>query len=531
MVSSKKVYLKPNVLAEPLFNRWYAWSYLIPPATAAMYVANLHLKIMQSFIAAPQAHVAALRNPAMIGGPFINHAPDRVKDVKELMERTVRDQSRLLNLAAAIKALDETLSGEADGSSIESLYQKTPDALKGYVELVYDLNHHPSIRFIEGLLYKSVYFDESAQSIAFSLSEADDRPFVFSTPRLCGDAPLELRIPFRGRSLDRLFEMRSVPGSIGQIMEALNLSGEDEELFSQFFTESEPRRADRYSGDDVRVRYFGHACLLIESRESNILCDPVISYEYRTDVPRFTYSDLPERIDYALITHGHQDHLLFETLLQLRHKVKTVLVPKNNGGGLADPSLKLVLQNIGFSGVREIDEAETVEIEGGAITGLPFFGEHGDLNIRSKIAYLINLRGRSVICAADSNNLEPLLYERVGEMVKRVDAMFIGMECDGAPLSWLYGPLFTKPLPRKVDQSRRSNGSDYGKAMDIVERVGPAEVYVYAMGQEPWLTYLTSVHYAEESRPIVESNKLVADCRRRGLKAERLYGQKEIWLR
>jgi hypothetical protein len=76
MVSSKKVYLKPNVLAEPLFNRWYAWSYLIPPATAAMYVANLHLKIMQSFIAAPQAHVAALRNPAMIGGPFINHAPD-----------------------------------------------------------------------------------------------------------------------------------------------------------------------------------------------------------------------------------------------------------------------------------------------------------------------------------------------------------------------------------------------------------------------------------------------------------------------
>jgi L-ascorbate metabolism protein UlaG (beta-lactamase superfamily) len=531
MTASKKVSLKPNVLAEPLFNRWYAWSYLIPPATAAMYVANLHLKIMQSFVAAPQTHVAALRNPAMIGGPFINHAPDRVEDVKALMERTVRNQSRLLALADAIRTLDKTLSDEADGSSIESLYQKTPDALKGYVELVYDLNHHPSIRFIEGLLYKSPYFDESAQSLAFSLVETDDRPFVFSTPRLRGDAKLELRIPFRDRSLDRLFEMKSVPGSLGQIMEMLNLSGEDEELFSRFFTESEPRWEDRYSGDDVRIRYFGHACLLIESRESSILCDPVISYEYPTDAPRFTYADLPERIDYALITHGHQDHLLLETLLQLRHKVKTVLVPKNNGGGLADPSLKLVLQNVGFSDVREIDEAETVEIEGGAITGLPFFGEHGDLNIRSKIAYLINLRGRSVICAADSNNLEPLLYERVREVVKKVDAMFIGMECDGAPLSWLYGPLFTKPLLRKVDQSRRSNGSDYGKAMDIVERVGPGAVYVYAMGQEPWLTYLTSVNYTEESRPIVDSNKLVADCRRRGLKAERLYGQKEIWLR
>jgi len=530
MNSTKKVRLKPNVLAEPLFNRWYAWSYLIPPATAAMYVANLHLKIMQSFIAAPQAHVAALRDPAMIGGPFINHAPGRVEDVKALMERTARDQSRLLALADAIKTLDKTLSDEADGSSIESLYQKTPDALKGYVELVYDLNHHPSIRFIEGLLYKSAYFDESAQSLAFSLVEADDRPFVLSTPRLRGDAQLELHVPFRDRSLDRLFEMKSAPDSLGRIMEMLKVPREDEELFSQFFTESEPRRTGRYSGDGVRIRYFGHACLLIESRECSILCDPVISYEYPTDVRRFTYADLPEFIDYALITHGHQDHLALETLLQLRHKVKTVLAPKNNGGGLADPSLKLMLQNLGFGGVREIDEAETVEIEGGAITGLPFFGEHGDLNIRSKLAYLINLRGKSVICAADSNNLEPMLYERVREMVKKVDAMFIGMECDGAPLSWLYGPLFTKPLARKVDQSRRSNGSDYGKAMNIVERVRPGAVYVYAMGQEPWLTYLTSIHYTEESRPIIDSNQLVAHCRRLGLKTERLYGQKEIWL-
>ena len=28
-------YLKPNAIAEPLINQWYAWSYLIPPAPAA----------------------------------------------------------------------------------------------------------------------------------------------------------------------------------------------------------------------------------------------------------------------------------------------------------------------------------------------------------------------------------------------------------------------------------------------------------------------------------------------------------------
>jgi hypothetical protein len=104
------------------------------------------------------------------------------------------------------------------------------------------------------------------------------------------------------------------------------------------------------------------------------------------------------------------------------------------------------------------------------------------------------------------------------------------MECDGAPMSWLYGPLLTKPLTRKMDQSRRFDGSDYEKAKDIVDRLKPTEVYVYAMGQEPWLTFLTSIKYTPESRPIVESDKLVEYCTGRDVIAERLFCQKEIFL-
>ena len=81
----KQVYLKPNVLVEPLYNQWYAWGCLMYPATAALYIVNSHLKIMQSFIAAPQVHVNALKNPAMIGGPFIGYGPDKVAEVKALM--------------------------------------------------------------------------------------------------------------------------------------------------------------------------------------------------------------------------------------------------------------------------------------------------------------------------------------------------------------------------------------------------------------------------------------------------------------
>jgi hypothetical protein len=54
------------------------------------------------------------------------------------------------------------------------------------------------------------------------------------------------------------------------------------------------------------------------------------------------------------------------------------------------------------------------------------------------------------------------------------------------------------------------------------------EVYVYAMGQEPWLNYISSIKYTEQSRPIVESDRLVRLCRERGITAERLFGEREI---
>jgi len=108
--------------------------------------------------------------------------------------------------------------------------------------------------------------------------------------------------------------------------------------------------------------------------------------------------------------------------------------------------------------------------------------------------------------------------------------VFLGMECDGAPMSWLYGPLMTKPLARKMDQTRRFDGSDYEKGISLINCLHPKQVYIYAMGQEPWLTFLTSIQYTEASRPIMESNKLVDYCRNRGMLSELLFGQKEIIL-
>jgi hypothetical protein len=79
-----------------------------------------------------------------------------------------------------------------------------------------------------------------------------------------------------------------------------------------------------------------------------------------------------------------------------------------------------------------------------------------------------------------------------------------------------------------MDRSRRLAGSNYERAIDIVDNFNFKEVYVYAMGQEPWLNYVMSIKYTEQSNPIIASNKLIEECDRRGIIAERLFGEKEI---
>ncbi len=281
-------------------------------------------------------------------------------------------------------------------------------------------------------MYKSPLYMQQEQSIQLSLTTNDDRSFIFSTPRLLEPDTLRLPIPFAHPGIDALFQMKYTPQPLGSIREQLGITTEQQSLFSHLFGEQSGKpSADRYDGDDVRIRYFGHACLLIETKDVNLLTDPTLCYDYDNGIDCFNYADLPAFIDYVLITHSHQDHVLFEHLLPLRHRIGTVVVPKSNGGGLADPSLKLMFRTLGFANVCEIDEMESLSLPDGALTGIPFLGEHVDINIRSKIAYHIELKHRTIMCLADSTNVDSALYRHIHAETGNVDVMFLGMECDG----------------------------------------------------------------------------------------------------
>ncbi len=530
-MSDPQVTLLPDVVIEPLVARWYAWSHLISPATAALNTAFHHIPLLQSFVASPDVHAVACQTPSLRGGPFVDLPKNEVPAVQKLIDDTQSSQAALIAFGESLREAFRFILKNADGYSIEKHYQSLPEPVKGYVELFYTLGGFPDLRVIEQLLYRSDLNRSPYQSAMIYRAKGDQRSFAFSTPRMPRADAYELNQPFASEVYDFLARLRFEPQPLSVVLERLQAKEQDVALIRSLVTETPtPVPAHQHQKGETRWRYFGHACVLVESAEGkSVLVDPLIAYETDASLKRFVLSDLPEKIDYVVLTHNHADHVLLETLLALRYRIDTIVVPAG-GGSMADPSLKLMLESIGFKKVVELGPLGSVETEDLRLTALPFLGEHGDLDIRSKAAWHVQAGSHSLLFAADSNNLEPKMYDMLRTMFGKIDTLFIGMECLGAPFSWTYGPLLPVAVDRKKDQSRRLNGSDFHRGLEVVKSLGCQAVYVYAMGAEPWLQFITSIDPDPNTAPVVNAKQLVEHCQGMGLTAERLYGHAEVVL-
>jgi len=506
-----KLYLKSSVVVEPLVNNWYAWPYLVSPATACRYISITHKRLMESFIADAELHIMAANDPSLVGGEFVNCRSNQVEDINCLLAKLDRELLDVVSLSAAIEQLEALLRQHTSGESIEYLYPLVPPALKGLIEITLDSEHRTGYRFIESLVYKSEHYREDLQSVCFSINQKpEDRSFVFSTPRLADETNLHIEIDFKNEDLDTIFKSREVGVSeeiLASIFEKYKIKGG----LSWRVLFSRDKRSHYVPTTGVRVQYTGHAGFLVETKETSLLVDPLISNDTDSaDSECLSYKDLPSTIDAILITHNHADHFNIESLLQLRYKTNQVIVPRNNGGTLMDPSIKHILVVLGFS-VIEVDDLDSLKINNVNITAIPFIGEHGDLNIRSKTAWLLDVQEEKIFFGADCANPEPKMFERIKSAVGTIDLLCIGMECVGAPYTWSYGALHTAPVSRKIKESRRLNGSDSIQASNIVDVFKPRQVAIYALGLEKCYKYLMGLEYEDDSKQILESRKFISN--------------------
>ena len=527
--ASDQVFLRSNVKMELLVCRWFAWAHLISPVQHAMNIAFGHLPIMKSFVSAPQVHLAAAKDPKLIGAPFVHLPASAVPMVRELIDQTMTACQDLIAFARSLRAFDQTLRDGAKGYCLSDFYSRVPTPLSGAVEIAYDLNNNPTLRVIEEIIYKYHLDNTHTQEIYLSHVKDADRQFFMSTPRLADADTISLKVPFSDPRLDSLASMRIRGGSRCEALGLFDLDDSKKSVFDSFFTTESPERNEpNYHGSDVRVRYFGHACVLVQTAKNSILIDPMVTWDANKTDGRFVFTDLPDSIDFLIISHCHQDHFSPEMLVQLRHRVRTVVVPRNNGGNIADPSMALILRRLGYRDIVIVDAFDSIGFDEGEIISLPFSGEHADLNIHSKHTILLRVKGRKFFFLVDSDAIDPALYKLVKQIVGTIDASFVGMECFGAPLTWLYGPLLTTPISRANDESRRLSASNCERAWSLISSLGCQKAFIYAMGQEPWLRYLMGLEYQPGSVQLTQARNFVERCEGAGVKVEQLHISREM---
>ena len=474
-----------NVAVEPGVQGWYAWSHLVAPHTSALLRKNHYRPIVESYLKTPEAHAKALNNPRMQGGPFIRGGDERYGVIARWWD-SASQQSPLDTLAEALDTLEQEVLPQFHGEALTEAYQRVPEPLQGLVELFYERdNVTAAYRLIEPLVYAE-FGNSIVEHVRFSTIDDDHRDFALATPLLAfDDGQLSLPMPLASPELDRMFVGGLNAAELDQLEQSLGVPATQHQLFRSYFVE-DSADTPRPASSGTRVRYAGARLRPGRApRDQSAHRSGPELLRLRARARRAADLRKPAR------RHRRRrylaqppDHMLLETLLRIRHKVREVIVPESTNGTVLDPSLPLILERLGFvvTGLREFQERRLGSM---TVTSLPFVGEHGDLRIQSKSCFHVRADARSLVFAADATNINPKMYDRVSRLIGDIDILFIGMECVGAPVSWLYGPLFRNPLPRLLDQNRRLRGSDFEQAGASSMRWAPERSMCTRWGRSP----------------------------------------------
>jgi len=218
VMGAERVFLRQDVIVEPLVDGFYAWLHTVAPVQAAMNLAFSQVPLLESYLQSPQVHVNASANPDLRGGFFVNVPEARAGEVRDLLARVKRDRAGMLRLAGAVAEAEEVVRQGASGFDLTPLYGRLPGELGGLVEVAYDTSNQPQVRYLEPVCY-AVAYDCSRQSVQLSVESGAERPFIMSTPRLGGPGVLDVAVPFDHPGLAELFCARFRPVAAGGVAE------------------------------------------------------------------------------------------------------------------------------------------------------------------------------------------------------------------------------------------------------------------------------------------------------------------------
>lgn len=137
----------------------------------------------------------------------------------------------------------------------------------------------------------------------------------------------------------------------------------------------------------MRTTLIGHATLLIQSKNTTLLTDPLFFERHWEEInvhcPAMELQkDKIPAVDILNLSHRHQDHFDVRTLAYLKKNDK-ILGPETTVLAPRDETLLKVLQELGFKNVQVVKDFESLKIRDFTLTPTPsmnqqdYFPEHG----------------------------------------------------------------------------------------------------------------------------------------------------------
>ncbi len=217
----------------------------------------------------------------------------------------------------------------------------------------------------------------------------------------------------------------------------------------------------------IMTTLIGHACLLIQSRETTILTDPVwfdyLWEEINVLCPSIVLEkDKIPPLDVLNISHRHQDHFDVRTLAYLAQN-KRILTPDTIVLAPQDDLLLDILNELEIKNIKVVADFEQIQVKDVTLSPTPSrnqvstaedsFPEHG----------LIVNDGEVTIWNQVDSIVNPDIIQRIGELYGQIDFFHSRF----VPL--LEGNLsYNKPLTLPVDE--------YCTFLNVVKALGPKMV-------------------------------------------------------
>jgi len=165
-------------------------------------------------------------------------------------------------------------------------------------------------------------------------------------------------------------------------------------------------RTDSIGNGKVHVNWLGHAAVLLEKNNQYILLDPMLGERAspftfmgpkRYNPSPISPEDLPN-VEAVVISHDHYDHLDYETIKKIHHKVKVFLVPLGIGATLK-------YWGVPQEKIKELDWHENFKTESFTITATParhFSGRFFSRNNTLWASWVIDYKDENIYFGGDT---------------------------------------------------------------------------------------------------------------------------------